>query len=124
MTANSGTIDITELVEQMRQAFVTWSVRLIISTVASVPWLSWLALPVIKPLFEFLLTNIFEVLSKAAEMQAFFLSTAMRKAAQAKDFVEAVNAKNSLPPSASFEEYENAEKKQMAAFRNFVMVTQ
>jgi hypothetical protein len=119
----SGTIDITNLVEQLRQAFVRWGTQFIINAAAAVPYLSWLGLPVIRQLFQFIVNKLLDVLSKAMEMQGFFMNTAIRKASQAKDFVDAVAAKEALPPTASNEEYENAEKRQMVAFRNFVMFT-
>ncbi len=118
-----GTVDITNLVEQLRTSFVSWGTKFIITTAGVVPWLSWLNLPVIKEMFEFLLTKILDALSKGLEMQGFFLNTAIRKAGQAKDFVDAVNAKTALPTSATKEEYENAEKLQMAAFGNLVRIT-
>lgn len=122
--AENGVVDITDLVERLRQSFVSWGTKFVIISAASVPWLAFLSLPVIRELFEFILTQIIDALSKGLEMEAFFFNTAIRKASQARDFIEAVEAKNALPPTASKEEYESAEKRQMAAFRNFVIVTQ
>lgn len=117
-----SSIDITDLVEKVRSSFVTWGTKFIITAASEVPWLSWLGLPIIKPLFEFMLTKILEALSVGIEMQAFFTNTAIKKASQAKDFVNAVEVKNSLPPIATKDEYEKAELNQMAAFRSFVLL--
>lgn len=119
----SDTIDITNLVEQLRQTFVTWGTNLIMTEIGLVPWLAWLNLPVIRQLFVFFLGEILQVLSKAIEMQGFFMNTAIRKASQAQDFVDAVTAKTNLPADASIQDILLAEEKQMQAFTAFVRVT-
>jgi hypothetical protein len=117
----SGTIDITNLVETVKTTFINWASKLIVTTASGYfPPLAW---PVISTLFNYFVTKIVTVIANAAEMQAFFMNTAIRKASQAQDYINAVNAKASLPPTASDEEYEKAEQAEMAAFRNFVMVT-
>ena len=79
--------------------------------------------PILGPLFSFIVKEILTAVGNAAEMEAFFLNTAVRKASQAQDYVDAVNTKNGLPSTASDADYEAAEQAEMAAFRNFVMVS-
>lgn len=119
----SGTIDITDTVEKARVTWVKWSTRYIIEGASTVPWLSWLRLPVISQLFEFALGSVLEFLSKSAVMAAFFLNTTLRKASQARDFVSAVQAREALPKTATQKEYQDAEKLEMLAFSNFVRVS-
>lgn len=118
----NGTIDITNVVTKTKEVWIQWAVGLVGVAARGTPVLSWLNLPVVSQVFDFLLTKIITLIANALVMEAFFLNTAIRKASQAQDFVSAVDAKNALPPTASNEEYENAEKVQMVAFHNFVMV--
>lgn len=120
---STGTIDITNLVEALKNAWIKWGTTYLTTLAASTPYTFWLKWPVISTIFNFFVELGMTALAKALEMQGFFVNTAIRKASQAGDFISAVNAKDSLPPTATQEEYENAEKAQMAAFRNFVMVT-
>lgn len=122
-TPPSGTIDITNVVENLRQVWVSWAVAYVFGLEAAIPGMAWIALPVISDVDKELLKIVFDFVSKSAEMQVFFMNTAIRKASQAKDFTDAVKAKNSLPPTASPQEFADAEKAQILAFRNFVMVT-
>lgn len=123
MDKESGTIDITNLVDGIKGVWVRWAVSLITNVPKTIPWLAWLSLPIISQLFEFFVSKMVTLIANALEMEGFFLNTAIRKASQASDFVDAINAKNALPKTASTQEYENAEKTEMAAFRNFVRVT-
>ncbi len=119
----SDTIDITDLVEKMRQAWVTWSVSEIYAMLAAIPGIGWLGAWLLETFGHEVLKFIFDYISKKAEMMVFFWNTAVRKASQAKDFTNAVHAKDSLPLTASRAEYKNAEKLQTVAFRNLVLVT-
>lgn len=87
------------------------------------PGLEWVALPVISELDKTAIQAILDLISKSVIMEAFFINTTIRKASQAQDYVSAVDAKNSLPPTATKDEYEAAEKAEMSAFRNFVLIT-
>lgn len=118
-----GTVDLTNVVEAVRSSFVTFAVTFIEGAAATSPATSWLLVPVIRQAFHAGLTWAIGALSKAVEMQAFFLNTTLRKQGQAADFVQAVDALAALPKTASKEEYANAEKLRMDAFRRFVMVT-
>lgn len=120
---DSGTIDITNLVEMLRSTFVTWGVNYIFAMVIAVPGLQWLGAPIISTIFRKCLSWCLDALSNSAVLLAFFANTAIRKSSQAKDFVNAVMAKNNLPQDVSDEVYAKAEATQMAAFHNFVMVT-
>lgn len=119
-----NTIDITTVVENMRTSFVAWGVAYVFGLEVAIPGMEWVALPIIAELDKAVVKAILDLLSKSIIMEAFFINTAIRKASQAHDFISAVEARNALPPTASQEEYENAEKNQMAAFRSFVMVTE
>jgi hypothetical protein len=118
-----GTVDLTNLVESVRASFVSFAVEFVTQAAASIPYLQWLMLPVIFQAFQASLRWAIDTLSRAAEMRAFFLATALRKRGQAKDFIRAVEAMRALPKTASKEDYANAEKKRMVAFRNFVLLT-
>lgn len=120
----SETIDITQVVEDLRASFVEWGVAYVFGLETALPGLEWLALPVIKEIDKAIIRSVLDFISKAPIMQAFFMNTAIRKSGEAKDFTAAVEAKNALPPTASQEEIEDAERKQMAAFRSFVILNQ
>jgi len=119
----TGTVDITDVVAKMQQSFVSWGTAYVYGLEIATPGLEWVALPVISELDKEAVKEILTLLSKSAEMQSFFMNTAIRKASQAQDFVGTIDAKNKLPPTATQKEFEDAERVQMAAFRNFVLVT-
>jgi hypothetical protein len=119
----NGTIDITDLVEKMRQTFVIWAVDYVFEVWAVMPGWQWLRLPVVHFIVKKLVELTATVISKAAMMQAFFVNTAIRKAAQAQEYLDAMNVKEQLPTTATDDEYEKAERLELAAFDNFVMVT-
>lgn len=120
---NDGTVDITDLVENMRSVFVQWASTYLWGLLIAVPGLGWIAAPILKVLFGAALKWLLTKLSQSAVMLAFFLNTAIRKASQASDFADAVKHRKSLPTNASEEEYEKAERAQMLAFNRFVRVT-
>lgn len=92
--------------------------------VVAIPELGpWLAIPVIATIDREILRLILNPLSRGVVMQAFFLNTAIRKAAQAKDFIEATDALYSLPEGTSDADYLAAEKARMLAFAGFVSLT-
>lgn len=107
----------------MRGTFVTWATTIVFAAAIAVPGLGWLAFPVVAPFVKAMINWGANVISKAAVMEAFFLNTSIRKAAQAQDYIDAVTAKNLLPETATFEEYYNAEKAEMLAFSDFVRLT-
>ena len=123
MINDTDTVDITEAAKALQSAWITFSTSYVTSAAITVPWLAWLALPVINPLFHFMINRIITSLSKAVEMQGFFLNTALRKASQASDFVAAVNAVQSAPIDMDMVNYEKLEQAQMSAFSNFVKFT-
>lgn len=123
MGTQDGTLDITDLVETMRSSFVAWAVTYALTAVVAVPGFQWVGLPVVNLFFKAIVRWIANILTKSAVMEAFFLNTAIRKGAQAKDYIEAVKAKNNLPTTASDDEYEKAERAEILAFNNFVRVT-
>lgn len=115
-------IDITDLVEKTRSTFVDWATLYLFGLEVAVPGLEWVGLPIIQDIDKEIIREILNALSKAAVMQAFFMNTALRKASEAQDFVEAVDLIFSLPEDVSDDVYAKAEAAQMAAFRDFVSV--
>lgn len=120
----NGTIDITNVVSALQKSFVDWAVAYIFGLEVAIPGLSWVALPVISSLDQAVIRAVLNLLSTSAVMQAFFINTAIKKASEAQDYISAVEFKNSLPPTATSEEIEDAEKKEMALFRSFVTLSQ
>lgn len=118
----SDSIDITDLVEKMRSTFVSIETEASFQALASVQGLQWLRLPLISSITKKLIELVISGLSKRAVMMAFFSNTAIRKASQAQDYVNAVNAKESLT-DVSDEVYEKAELAEISAFNDFVRVT-
>lgn len=118
----SSTIDITNLVAALQKSFVDWAVAYVYGLETAIPGLSWVALPVLSSLDQALVRAIIDLLATSTVMQAFFLNTAIKKASQAQDYLDAIDAKNKLSPTASDADYEKAEQAQMAAFRNFVIL--
>jgi hypothetical protein len=117
-------IDVTDLVEKTRSAFVDWAVAFIYGEELAIPGLGpIIALPVIGDLDRLVIKLIVDALSKHLVMQAFFFNTALRKAAQAQDFVDAANALESAPKDMSNDEYKKLEFARAGAFRNFVTLT-
>lgn len=123
MSLEDGVVDITETVEELRQAWVTWSIRYINGLEAATPELMWLNGSLTNSVEEAILKVILDAISKAVEMQAFFLNTAIRKASQAKDFTKVVREIREKQENMTEEEFEKAEQRKMDAFRNFVSVT-
>jgi hypothetical protein len=121
--SNPETVDITNVVEKLRETFVTWAVGYIYGLEVGIPGMGWVALPILSSLDKAAIKEILNILTRSAVMEAFFLNTAVRKADQARDYVDAVTAKLSLPNTATQEEYKNAENAEMDAFRNFVSFT-
>lgn len=121
----TGTVDITDLVAKMKSTWISWATKTICTASKALPggWGVFFSFPLVARLTDFVVGKAVTVLANAMEMGGFFMNTAIRKASQAKDFVEAVDAKDALPTTASEDEYEAAEKRQMLAFRNFVMVS-
>lgn len=119
----TGTIDITNLVGSLQDSFIKWATDFVYVEMLTVPALSWLGWSVIGIFSKFIIELVIRVLAGALVMRGFFLNTAIRKASQAQDYVDAVKLINGLPPTATDKEYENAEKAEMAAFRNFVLIS-
>lgn len=117
----TDTIDITNLVTSLKTTFINWAVAYIYGLeVAAEPWVG---LPIISSIDRMIVKALITYLVNSAIMEAFFLNTAVRKASQAQDYVDAIAAKAALPPTTSQANYQLAEQAEMTAFRNFVMVT-
>jgi hypothetical protein len=119
----TGTIDITDTVEAMRQTWVSWAVAFLFAEEVAIPGMEWVALPIVADIDKEMLKLILDAISKQGVMLAFFTNTAIRKASQAADYVAMVGAKKALGPNVSDEVYKDAEKKELLAFRNFVAVS-
>lgn len=118
-----GVIDVTDLVEKARLTFVKWGVEYLFGLAMAQPGMGWINWPIIRGIVEFALNGLLDLLSKSTIMGAFFLNTAIRKASQANDYLDAVKAVDSLPKDATDEEYEKAERAEIDAFAKFVVVT-
>lgn len=116
-------IDITNLVGSLQETFVTWAVDYVFAEMIVVPGLQWLALPIISTVVRVIIKWIANTMSSSLILQAFFLNTSIRKASQAADYIDAVNLKQNLSPGVSDEEYEKAERAEIAAFNNFVRLS-
>lgn len=123
MIKKDGTIDITELAASMQSTFVAWAVEFAFNTAYTTPGLQWMGLPLVNQIIKSIIRWVAETISKSAMMQAFYINTAIRKSSQASDYVLAVHRKISLPPTASDEEYERAERAEIVAFNNFVRIS-
>lgn len=122
MSTNDGTIDLTETVDYMKSTFVTWAGNYLVTEMLASAALSWLGplAPFVASFIGRITRWIAEKLSNTSVMYAFFLNTAIRKPAQAKDYVKTVAAKNNLSPEVSDEVYKQAELDECAAFDRFV----
>ncbi len=118
----STEIDITDVVEKSRQTFVEWGVLYLSNAVVAIPGWQWLAMPVIRNIFQSIIRWVLNKLSESVVMGAFFLNTAINKATEAKVYVDAVNAKNSLPDDVTDEDYEKHERAEMDAFVRFATI--
>lgn len=119
----SDSVDITDLVEKTRATFVEWAVGYVYGLELGIPDMQWISLPVIKDVDQEIIRLVVDALSKSFVMQAFFLNTAIRKATQADDFVQAVETLDRLASQGVDDEvYNAAERAKMAAFANFVSV--
>lgn len=122
-STDTGTIDITNVVTNMQSTFITLGSKYLMSLALAVPGvgpiLAWFGNALLAPFINWVLTK----LTEWTVMQAFFMNTAIRKASQAIDYNDSVKYKLSLPPTATDEEYANAEAAEMHSFYNFVMVT-
>lgn len=124
-TPNSDdVIDITNLVSTMQATWIKWATKTIDTAVASNPSTSWLRWPVIGYLFNLIVELILTKLSNQAEMLAFFGDTAVRKASQAVDYINATAALKALPETISEADYAKAEQAEITSFRSFVTLTQ
>lgn len=122
-TDDAGVIDITNMVSNMQSTFISMAEAYVLAAILAVPGLGWLMAPILKYLLGGALTWIITKIATWSVMQAFFLNTAIRKASQAQDYTDAVAAKNSLPKDVSDADYEKAEQTEMAAFRDFVILS-
>lgn len=125
MTTNTdGTVDITNLVESLKSTWIAFTTKAVMTGLVAIPYVGWFfAWPGVNQITEFFVDKGVTFAGNTMEMGGFFLNTAIRKAGQATDFLSAVAAKESLPPTVSDEDYLRAEQAQMAAFSNFVRVT-
>jgi len=120
--ADSGTVDITNLVNAMQSTFTTWGTNTVFAGLIAVPGLSFLGLPIISSILKAGITWALNYLSNDAILYTFFFNTAIKNASNAADYLTAVNAKNSLPDTATDAEYLEAEQNEMASFKSLVVI--
>lgn len=118
-----GTIDVTNLVETMKETWIITSRELIMTSILAIPGLGIFLTWCVRAFGAQVIEWILRALADSALMLAFFGNTALRKASQAGDYVATVNHKNSLPETATDAEYEAAERMEIDAFNRFVAVT-
>jgi len=118
-----SSIDITDLVENLRQTFVTAAQTYIMGLILAVPGFGPVAAWFTKVFLGPFLTWVLNKISTWSVMQAFFLNTSLRKSGQAGDYLNAKFYKENLPVDATNEVYAEAEQKEIAAFNEFVCVT-
>jgi hypothetical protein len=115
------TVDITDLVDTMRESFVKWGEEYAVNAAILSPGFGWLALPVVNLFFRGIVKWVLNIVAKSLIMEAFFLNTSVRKASQASDYVNAVNKRKLIKYGDA--SYEKAEQDEIKAFNNFVRVT-
>jgi len=118
-----GDIDITDLVNAIASAAVKVEVDLLFQASTSLWFTAWLKLPVISDIYKTLLTWLFTWISTQEVNLAFYENTAIRKASQGNDFMNAHNFLKALPPNVTEEAYAKAEQAEIAAFNSFVRAT-
>ncbi len=123
VNTTDGTIDITSTVEMMRSSFVTWAINFLYAAIIAVPGFGWLGGFFFKMVLNKILNWALTELSESVVMGAFFENTIIRKNSQAHDYVQAIKIKNNISPEAGDDEYEKAERAEIAAFDAFVSVT-
>ena len=118
-----GIIDITEFAEALRSTWVMGMQKFITTLLTGIPWLGWLAAPLIDSVFGWAITWVLNKMSYSALQYSYFINTAHRKSSQADEFIEAVEEMNNLPEIATEEDYARAEQKRIDAFERFVPLT-
>lgn len=120
----SESIDLTNIVENMKGTFVIAAKDYLVSELLTLPGLGiagrWFIEVLAGAAIAWLLTR----LSNSVMMIAFFESTTIRKLHQSFDYMNAVEAKNNLGPTANQEDYENAERLEISTFAKFVSLAE
>lgn len=119
----SDTIDLTPVVDSLKEGFVLASEAHIIAIAMATPGVGPFASWIIQNLLRHFIRWSLERLADSIGMQAFFLNTAIRKSRQAEDYVKAVEAINALPDNVSDVTYREAELAKIGAFHNFVRIS-
>jgi hypothetical protein len=89
----------------------------------AIPYMTWIALPFVNYIYKSLVGWLLGILSNSTVMMAFFMNTAIKKASQAQDYLDAVNAKNSLPNTVTQAQYKQYEQNEISAFNSLVSLT-
>lgn len=123
MDESPGTVDITNLVSTLQSTFVTWATAYVVAQTIAIPYMTWIALPFVNYIYKSLVGWLLGILSNSTVMMAFFMNTAIKKASQAQDYLDAVNAKNSLPNTVTQAQYKQYEQNEISAFNSLVSLT-
>jgi hypothetical protein len=118
-----GTVDVTNLVATLQSTFVNWATAYVVAQTIAIPYLSWIAMPFVNYIYKSLVGWLLGILSRSTVMMAFFMNTAIKKASQAQDYLDAVNAKNSLPNTVTQAQYKQYEQNEISAFNSLVSLT-
>jgi len=114
--------DITALSDKLGSTFESWAVSFLLREITSISGLVWLSWPILNPLLTFFLTRVISRLCRSIEMRSLFFHVAIRKAESAQRYLNAKMTLENLPPTATDDEYEQAEKLAMAAFCSLVTI--
>lgn len=112
-------MDISNLIDQLKDTWIRWAVTLIMNAVSVTPGLTWLRWPIISAIFETIIRYIMTAIANGLEMEGMFYQTAIRKADQAHEYI---HAHEHLKSVVTEKDYELAEKIEMALFHDFVVL--
>lgn len=88
--------------------------------IAQVPFLG---APIIKQIVSLIVSKILTILIDNAEFGAFVINTRILTSGEAKDYRQAVSEVLALPPDATKESWEAAERKANEAFGRLIRFT-
>lgn len=121
---NPVAIDITDLTNKLAESFVLWATSYIYIGAISIPWLSWLSLPLISTITQTVIKLGASHLAKSTVMQAQFKNTALSQAGKAESYVRKVLTRKDLVRNgATREQIAKAEKDEINDFYQLVRIS-
>lgn len=119
----NGVIDITDLVNSMGVTFEKYAVDFIYLNLIGNAIFAWLAAPGLSYITKEIIKMGVKGFSKSGILIVFFENTALRKAGQAQDYVNAVKKRKFLEGVGTREEFRKAELDEITQFYSLVRVT-